>query len=355
MDLGLDRKLNENKAPAALPGIKFNNVRNQKGLRSRFKSLEKESRTFFKAYESYKLENMPFRYHMFELYKLLKHSLGVQVLPSRVIQCGDWYFMGDQFNKVVSHSKALINLPPKALRKVEDNIRTRQGICEETGSQYYLVVAPNKHSVYGDKIGIIQGKRPTLFDQLKSLEDIPLIDLGLSYHLFPDVQLYHKIDSHWNSTGAFMGYHILTNTIRKDFSRVIALSIGEVTTEKIMSERQDLIRMLNDRVDDEQEIVVPKSVRSINCSAGFRLDCLKDLDQRPFHYKVRMCHPERPYKVLVFRDSYCRAMMPFLNESFGEILYIYDRFRSDIVREYQPDIVIDQMVERNILNLKQGL
>ena len=64
---------------------------------------------------------------------------------------------------------------------------------------------------------------------------------------------------------------------------------------------------------------------------------------------------EKKYKVLVFRDSFTEAMLPYLSETFGEVEYIWNHnFNSyqDKIREYKPDIVIHEMVERYIDVLK---
>ena len=59
----------------------------------------------------------------------------------------------------------------------------------------------------------------------------------------------------------------------------------------------------------------------------------------------------KPYKVLVFRDSFANAITPYLSETFGEVEYIWNynlnNFQ-DKIKEFKPDIIIVEMVERNI-------
>jgi len=55
-------------------------------------------------------------------------------------------------------------------------------------------------------------------------------------------------------------------------------------------------------------------------------------------------------KVLVFRDSFFTALIPFFSEHFKKVVYSWDSFNQDeidtIATKIQPDIVIEQSVER---------
>ncbi|MGL5703371.1 MAG: hypothetical protein ACRCW5_09660, partial [Cetobacterium sp.] len=59
----------------------------------------------------------------------------------------------------------------------------------------------------------------------------------------------------------------------------------------------------------------------------------------------------KPLKVLVFRDSFTSAMIPYISETFGEVEYIWSHSvnaHQQKIKEYKPDIVIHEMVERYI-------
>lgn len=55
-------------------------------------------------------------------------------------------------------------------------------------------------------------------------------------------------------------------------------------------------------------------------------------------------------KVVVFRDSFFTALIPFISRKFGEVKYIWkypDIYEViNVVEKYNPDIIIDQIVER---------
>jgi hypothetical protein len=63
--------------------------------------------------------------------------------------------------------------------------------------------------------------------------------------------------------------------------------------------------------------------------------------------------------ILVYHDSFMLAMMPFINETFGEVNYIksYQLDTNEILK-HKPDILILELVERNLdvlLKLKKPL
>ena len=54
-------------------------------------------------------------------------------------------------------------------------------------------------------------------------------------------------------------------------------------------------------------------------------------------------------KVLVFRDSFSTSMIQFLKEYFGESIYIWHHdFNKEIIEQEKPDIVITEIIERDI-------
>ncbi|MFT3737780.1 MAG: hypothetical protein QM786_03400 [Breznakibacter sp.] len=62
------------------------------------------------------------------------------------------------------------------------------------------------------------------------------------------------------------------------------------------------------------------------------------------HYKSQA----NGLKVLIFRDSFCSALVPYLSESFGETFFFWT-YEMDwsIINKIKPDLVVFQFVERH--------
>ncbi len=61
-------------------------------------------------------------------------------------------------------------------------------------------------------------------------------------------------------------------------------------------------------------------------------------------------------KAIIFHDSFCQAMQPFLSHNFSQIHYLkqYD-FDRHLIEKESPDVVIMEMVERNIGTLSKDV
>lgn len=237
------------------------------------------------------------------------------------------------------------------LEKIKNNIQKRKEWLEKQKIKYYIIIAPDKNKIYGEfypkyinKINNI-GKAQQLKEYL-SLNKLTLI--------YPDRELlssknksllYWKTDTHWNEYGGFIGYTSLISEIKKDFIDI------EIISENILKFRSeirvggDLLNMLS---------IENKPYESIYYKVPY-------LNIKSFLYKKNevgegiITKSEKKYKVLVFRDSFTEAMLPYLSETFGEVEYIWSHdFNSyqDKIKGYKPDIVIHEIVERAIDVLK---
>ena len=51
---------------------------------------------------------------------------------------------------------------------------------------------------------------------------------------------------------------------------------------------------------------------------------------------------------LVYRDSMADALIPLLSENFRRVVYVTRPFQRALVERERPDVVIDELVERNM-------
>ena len=88
--------------------------------------------------------------------------------------------------------------------------------------EFFLVIAPNKNSIYEEKLPYSLSKQQTKIDQLKahlkSKLNFDLIDLRptLITHKAKGL-LFLKTDTHWNEYGAFLGYQKTMEEINMHF------------------------------------------------------------------------------------------------------------------------------------------
>ena len=92
---------------------------------------------------------------------------------------------------------------------------------DERNIDFYVAVAPNKHSIYGEELPIKKGNKTTKLEQLKAIfesEALDFIDLSDAFPDKSEGRLYHKTNTHWNDYGAYWGYKALLSKIIEKYN-----------------------------------------------------------------------------------------------------------------------------------------
>jgi alginate O-acetyltransferase complex protein AlgJ len=229
---------------------------------------------------------------------------------------------------------------------------------ERQGIRFIFVFAPNKSTIYPEKVPARIHRAPTRLDQL--LEYLRRRPLPAGFRLLDlrktlraarsQYPVYGKIDSHWNNFGALLA----ANKILRALSRFYPLRPPTandfmVSLEPGAGPRGDLAAMLSlsDVLYEPQSVnVLPRGpLRAIVAEPAHWLD-------RELEREVTVCPGAELPEALMFRDSFGYAPAGYLSEHFLKITYIRDiglRFHSRIVLQVRPKIVIQEMAERFLL------
>jgi alginate O-acetyltransferase complex protein AlgJ len=110
--------------------------------------------TFPAEFDLYFSDNFGARDLMFKLFSGFKYYfLKVSPLQEKVIAGNDsWLFLGNSYNKVIDKTIGLKKLSKKELRKISENIDSNWNALKRMGTDYYIAVPPDKHSVYNDRL-----------------------------------------------------------------------------------------------------------------------------------------------------------------------------------------------------------
>ncbi|HHO76595.1 MAG TPA: hypothetical protein ENN05_09235 [Deltaproteobacteria bacterium] len=268
---------------------------------------------------------------------------------------GWFFFVGDylleDYRGLVPLSDEHIAEWLKEQDRKEEWLRTR-------GIRYLLFVVPNKQSIYPEYLPhYIQAARGiTRFEQLLDHIDHELPPYMLNIHpvlrdakagqTFP---LYYKADTHWNLLGAYLAFgHVMERLatwypqekFRTEFS------FTEAMQEKTGSDLATLL-MIRDKVTEKNLRLKRESVCAADLPVDLELSNLPPQEGRaPF---MKGC-PDAGLKAVVFRDSFFTALEPFFSENFRQVLYIWKQYdqrnMEDLIESFQPDIVIEERVER---------
>ena len=245
---------------------------------------------------------------------------------------------------------------PAEVATVADVLEHRTRQLAERGIRYVVMIAPNPATIYPEhQPRWLQelAPGPVRFDQLMAEANhrntFVLVDpravLLAARSASPDL-LYRPTDTHWSDRGAYLGYRELMLGIARTTIGGPALDVpppqplDSFVVTRIDTTGGDMAALLGltDHYRESFDLLTPKHSRlAAAVPPGDRL--------QPDFTTTWLGAATGP-RVLVFRDSYFSAMVPFFSESFARVRYVLGPYRESIVASDKPDIVVEEMVER---------
>lgn len=228
----------------------------------------------------------------------------------------------------------------------------------ERGIAYLFVVVPNKLTIVPqhlpDRIRCRRGitRLEQLRRALKSRSGIELVDFrpALRRAARDDEPIWYRTDTHWTARGVAAAYRVLADRIRR-----LRPDAGRIESFEVSARGRDfgdLGRMVHGAGirSDIIWVVTPGEVRSKPAPTPFPEQA--DVYGRRSTAR-RIDDPDLP-RAMVLHDSFFDGPMnDFLAESFSRTVFVHHghpEINRELVAEEKPDIVIQEMVERNLLH-----
>ncbi|WP_186188623.1 alginate O-acetyltransferase AlgX-related protein [Burkholderia gladioli] len=283
--------------------------------------------------------------------------------PNVVIGRDGWLFYDEYYTPGQPHFASLYGKAPFSasdLRTISGNldaVRTHLAAC---GIGFYVVLAPDKQSVYADKL---QSPPPagtvTQADQFatelgRAAPKLAFIDLRAPLEAARSSEqydLYKRTDSHWNTLGAFIGYQAIASRLVRD-GVLAAAPRAERQTYAISRTRfegGDIAVNLLDLPGYFLDYIVSLTPRVPRRAHGVTVPGWPT-DPVDAHNVIE--NPGATGSLLLYRDSFAGELIPFLGEDVHR-LYTQRGTRVDgaLVRRAQPRAVVLEIVERSLPHL----
>jgi hypothetical protein len=279
-------------------------------------------------------------------YRLLRTSPSDQVLLGQ----GGWlYYAGDG---EANDSRHVSKLTDAQLHRMAMSYELKRQWLASRGIQYILVIAPNKSTSYSEYLpSSFNIVRPeSVVDDLKKYlgNNSAVVMLDPRDDIKKNKKsatLYYKYDSHWNNNGAFIVYSQIMQQINTWFPDVTILSLDDFIITKKLRKAGDFAQMVGGGkfISDEEYVLTPKKSYSATVTE-------KNLKSRD---PLTMVNKKADYNIVVFRDSFFSALVPFVSESFKLSRYYWQSWDSHVdidkvVNKYKPNIVVEEVAERFI-------
>ncbi len=255
------------------------------------------------------------------------------------------------------------------MKKLSDMMNQRDAWAKENGIKLYLVIAPNKSSVYPEYVpDSITAASTTNADavvqhlaQNSSVEVIdlrqPLINAKGEY----GDTLFYKYDTHWNNNGGFVGYSEIMRRVNEDVADAYTLNKGDFNVTDYETYMKDMAYYLGyySKYTDYGPVYTLKS--GMTATIG-------EKESDGFWGQFRFCarwkdgysdalkyityentYNEGAPSLYVYRDSFAVSLVHFLKDSFHNSVFdwSYDFNKQEILAS-GADVVIMEVVEKQL-------
>tara|TARA_Y100000994_G_scaffold244621_1_gene244787 strand:+ start:8719 stop:10230 length:1512 start_codon:yes stop_codon:yes gene_type:complete len=255
--------------------------------------------------------------------------------------------------------KAVVNIFKERVQKLE-----------ATGRKYIKIITPEKNIVYPEYL-------PHIFDNKRLIEDRPAT---LCAKASPNVHYldkylislkgfarsYFKGDSHINWHGAYFIYRYMIAELSKmgfnlgpaielsDLEVSLANYKGDLYNQALDAQLTDIHGVwgpfnLSDSLGYEINLQPKAQFSRINSPSDYveRFGQTRDVITTTLDKKLPTA--------IVFRDSTCDFLVPFISNHFSKVTYIWHKgdVYEDVIERENPDVVINMMAERFLSNYHQ--
>ena len=300
---------------------------------------------YTKQYDDYFTDNFALRPDFVTLYAIINKAAFNESVSDQVIIGKDgWLFFTPTLNDYIKKDVMSDN----EIARITKSLLLQQQYIKDKGCVFIFTVAPNKASIYGQYM-------PERFKTIESLSNIEklaasLDEAGVEYiDLFEilkeesgDAQLYHKLDTHWNNTGALLAYNAILDEVEKETSGFTYDSHNNLSPAIEKNWPGDLSDMLYPALglldyqplyDIEQQYHTGRTIRSF------------------MELNIETENEAGTKNLLMFRDSFASALIPIMSNEFKTAIYSRATPYDYRLMQKDTDAVILQIAERNLSDL----
>ncbi|GJL81137.1 MAG: hypothetical protein DHS20C01_07710 [marine bacterium B5-7] len=351
-----DPVIDENRTLARFPDLSFD---------------KKAFRAFGEDFQAWFDDHLGLRGILVSSFRLISQDL--LNIPDKVLKGRDgWLFL---YRDNVNYAKQLPlpadlcgrnSFTSQELTRWRDALRDNRRKVEALGARYVVMIVPNKQSIHDDYLpSTIRCQRYPrrlyqLDDALADNKEFPLIR-GVE-KVFLDAastgqQLWFKTDTHWDASGAALGARLTVDTIATWLGRSLPdpLSDGTLKIVDTQSSGWGLARMLGSVKRYREDATRLDSTAARATSKG---NALPGYARGPLRPTERFVQSRQDLPtVLALHDSFFGARFKTVfAESFRRADFVWHGGTPilgrelDLIRILKPDVVVHEMVERNLLH-----
>lgn len=304
--------------------------------------------------DEYVNDRFGLRTQLVHLNSLIKYELGVSSTKDVIMGKDGWLFYNGD-DPMLQHIGANVFAPEELEHWVQVMEADRDWLAKR-GIAFYILIAPDKNTIYPEKLPAYPRGAVTRIDQLAGRMKLSTLEfIDPRQRLFDakaaGEMVYFAGDTHWLERGAFEAYQMLLERICRRFPSVVPLTIGDYRISSGPPDAADLAALLALRNDLHYSVerMIPRwrSHQVAPQKTTFRSDWSWRITENQTDLT------DRP-RILVFGNSFTDYVLgPYmLYETFRDPVWTFTYGSANgtldfnLVKEVKPDIVLVQFAER---------
>ncbi len=247
-----------------------------------------------------------------------------------------------------------------------DNLKKFNSFCKDNNIRFYLMIVPDKSSVYQDEL-VVRAHGDVNTTKFKKYIEKIISSMNEDQIIYPYDDLkegaksdyvFFKESHHWTDWGAYIGYKNLMEKVVKDFKDIPIVSLQEYNKSSSRLLREDFFRNY-----DLGHTVNVLKLRKIAKDKILKTDYIyydnkSDLKTEIINVegkKGKEFYFEKgsPYRLLMMGTSQNEDLSQFLPYSFQNTKYI--RFNNVIGRSSKDEFKVMKYYKQGILDFKPDI
>ncbi len=290
-------------------------------------------------FEEYFAKSFAYRNKVVDAFSMIKSEIFADETDQVITGKDGFLFFGETINDYMGKS----TMTDEDINAAADFLLRMYTSAKANSSEFLFVCAPNKNSIYPEMMPsrYIADTENRNIDRLYSALDergVPYIDLRpILIEAKAKQLIYHKRDTHWNSEGALVAIEAIAEKLSLELDD---FSAYEKTETNDFSGDLDTLLYPGRKMYDKDI--------TYNFTEKFAYTYAYS---NPMDMKITTRSGGNG-KLLMFRDSFANAMIPFFASSCSETLF--DRsspYNIDRHESYKADYVIVEIAERYLYKL----
>lgn len=301
-------------------------------------SLESYS-SYSTAYEEYFNDHLPYRNQFVRGMNILKYQLFRENVGLVINGREGWLFYAG--SNAINCYKRNSFFEEEYMQEIVENLTSLEEGVNKRGIKFRLLILPNKEEIYDEYMPAYYMKpdgpnrTDVLVDYICQNSDISVVYPKDEMRTEKDAwQLYFKYDTHYNCLGVLIAYEQLIESLGKEREYLSDFEVQKAGMKGRLSGKGDLENMMgfSGRFNYDYEYYVSE------------YPLLSDWERTEYSNSDSIYEES----ILLVGDSFRISLMPYFSKDFRSVKTIdFLACTEEILGEYQPDIVILELLERN--------